>query len=80
MKTHFEFPNMKFLCCFLIETFVLYLCNFNIAENVNIADTAFLHKCKYFFPVLKIFKMSYLFPNHFSRKLLDYSPLVKNDL
>ena len=31
----------------LSETFVLYLCNFDIAENVNIAGIAFLHKCKY---------------------------------
>ena len=31
------------------------------------------------FPVLKIFKMLYLFPNHFSGKLFDYSLLLKND-
>ena len=30
-------------------------------------------------PVLKILKMLYLFPNHFSGRLLDYSVLVKND-
>ena len=32
---------------FLTETFVLYLCNFNIAEKVSIFGTAFLQKCKY---------------------------------
>ena len=69
-KTHFVFPNVKFLCIFLTGTFVLYLCNFNITNKLNIAGIALLQKCKYFakFPVLKIFKISYLFPNHFSRK------------
>ena len=71
---------------FLTETFDLHLCNFNIAKNVNIVEIAFLQKCKYLrsfqfthFPVLKIFKMSHMFPNHFSHKLLDYILLVKND-
>ena len=32
---------------FLTEMFVSYLHNFNIAENVNIVDIAFLHKRKY---------------------------------
>ena len=31
----------------LTETFVLYLCNFNFAENVNIVGIAFLQKSKY---------------------------------
>ena len=69
-KKQFVFRNVKVLCIFLTGTFVLYLCNFNITDKVNIVETAFLQKCKYFaqFPVLKIFKMSYVFPNHFSRK------------
>ena len=69
-KTHFVFRNVKFLCIFLTGTFVLYLYNFNITDKVNIVETEFLQKCKYFakFPVLKIFKMSHVFPNHFSRK------------
>ena len=32
---------------FLTETFVLYLCNFNITEKVSKFGTAFLQKCKY---------------------------------
>ena len=32
---------------FLIETFLLTLCNFNVAENVHIVGTAFWKKCKY---------------------------------
>ena len=47
LKTHFVFPNVKFLCCFLTETFALHLRDFNIAEIVNIVGIAFLHKCKY---------------------------------
>ena len=43
-KTHCVFQNKEFL---LTETFVLNLCNFNIAENVNIAGTAFWQKYKY---------------------------------
>ena len=55
-KTHFVFPNVKFLCFFLTETFVLYLCNFNIAKNVNIAGIAFLQKFITKFPVYKVFQ------------------------
>ena len=43
-KTHCVFPNVDF---FLTETFVLNLCNFNIADNANIVGTAFWKKCKY---------------------------------
>ena len=32
---------------FLTETFVLKLCNFNVAESTNIVGTAFLQKRKY---------------------------------
>ena len=60
--------------------FVVYLCNFNIAENVNIVGISFLHKCKYLQRFqFKDLQISDLFPNHFSRKRLDYSPLAKND-
>ena len=37
----------SFYLNFLTETFVLNLCNFNIAENTNIVGTAFLQKRKY---------------------------------
>ena len=37
----------SFYLKFLTETFVLNLCNFNIAENTNIVGTAFLQKRKY---------------------------------
>ena len=47
LKTHFVFPNVKLLCCFLSETFVLYICYFSIAENVNIVGITFLYNCKY---------------------------------
>ena len=37
----------SFYLNFLTETFVLNLCNFNIAESTNIVGTAFLQKRKY---------------------------------
>ena len=53
---------------FFTETFALYLCNFNIVENVTVVKSAFWKK------------MSYMLPNHISGKHLGYSLLVKNDL
>ena len=47
LRVSFCISKYEAFILFLTETFVLYLCNFNITEKVSKFGTAFLQKCKY---------------------------------